>query len=94
MRQNDGVGQISDVYLCLPPLTRSALSIILFGSRFADLVFTAWSSPRCHTATYGVPLSKAYEMHCQRRSGDPTWVMLPSLNKRQGPCPKLPTSRT
>ena len=67
------------------------LSIILFGSRFADLVFTAWSSPRCHTATYGVPLSKAYEMDCQRRSGDPTWVMLQSLNKRQVPCPKLPT---
>ena len=28
---------------------------------------------------------------CQRRSGDPTWVMLQSLNKRQAPCPKLPT---
>jgi hypothetical protein len=30
-------------------------------------------------------------MDCQRRSGDPTWVMLQSLNKRQVPCPKLPT---
>jgi excisionase family DNA binding protein len=30
-------------------------------------------------------------MDCQRRSGDPTWVMLQSLNKRQAPCPKLPT---
>jgi hypothetical protein len=38
--------------------------------------------PRCHTATYGVSLSKAYEMDCQRRSGDPTWVMLQSLNNR------------
>ena len=54
---------------------------------------TPWSSRRCHTATYGVPLSKAYEMDCQRRSSGPTWVMLQSLNKRQAPCPKLPTSR-
>ena len=58
------------------------LSIILFGSRFADLVFTAWSSPRCHTATYGVPLSKAYEMHCQRRSGAPTWGDAPIIEQK------------
>jgi hypothetical protein len=64
------------------------LSIILFGSRFADLVFTAWSSPRCHTATYGVPLSKAYEMDCQRPLRRPHMGDAPIIEQKAGSVPQ------
>src|SRR5580700_10697022 len=43
-----------------------------------DLAASCGSS----TATYGVPLSKAYEMHCQRRSGDPTWGDAPIIEQK------------
>jgi hypothetical protein len=90
MRQNDGVGQISDVYLASRPSPALPLDYPVWFPLCRLSVYRV-EQPRCHTATYGVPLSKAYEMDCQRRSGDPTWVMLQSLNKRQAPCPKLPT---
>ena len=88
MRQNDRVGQISDVYLAFRPSPALPLDYPVWFPLCRLSVYRA-ESPRCHTATYGVPLSKAYEMDCQRRSGDPPWVTLQSLNKGQAPCPQF-----
>ena len=81
MRQNDGVGQISDVYLASRPSPALPLDYPVWFPLCRLSVYRV-EQPRCHTATYGVPLSKAYEMHCQRRSGDPTWGDAPIIEQK------------
>jgi len=86
-----GVEQIFRCLSRLPrPLTPLCLSIILFGSRFADLVcLPRGAAPVCHTANiWGTLIESHTKWNCQRRSGDPTWVMLQSLNKGQASVPQ------